>query len=105
MPMSVSMVVVFTRTALGETASASLLTTMSSLISVFLSPLLILFYTGSKTQIDLPSVIIKLLLRVLLPMIIGQLLQTFVKSVVTYVNEHRIFFKRTQEYALIYIGM
>jgi len=103
MPMSVSMVVVFTRTAMGETASASLLTTMSSLISVFVSPLLILFYTGSKTHIDLPSVIIKLLLRVLLPMIIGQLLQTFVKSVVTYVDEHRNFFKRTQEYALIYI--
>lgn len=101
--MSVSMVIVFTRTAMGETASATLLAPASSLISVFLSPFLILYYIGTKTEIDLPSVIIKLLLRVLLPMIIGQLLQFYVKPVVIYVDENINTFKRAQEYALIYI--
>jgi len=103
MPMSVSMVIVFTRTAMGETANATLVAPASSLISVFLSPLLILFYIGTKTKIDLPSVIVKLLLRVLLPMIIGQLLRLFVKPVVTFVEDNITTFKRSQEYALIYI--
>ena len=103
MPMSISMVIVFTRTAMGETASATLIAPTSSLMSVFLSPFLILYYIGTKTEIDLPSVIIKLLLRVLLPMIIGQLLQIYVKSAVVYVDEHINTFKRAQEYALIYI--
>lgn len=103
MPMSVSMVIVFTRTALGETASATLVAPTSSLLSVFLSPMLILFYIGTQTKMDLPSVIIKLLLRVLLPMVVGQLLQYFVQPVVSFVEANMSKFKRAQEYALIYI--
>ena len=103
MPMSVSMVIVFTRMSNGATANATLIAPTSSFLSVFLSPLLIIFYINTKTQIDLLSVIVKLLLRVLLPMVVGQLLQLFAKPVVRFVNDNIEAFKASQEWALIYI--
>ena len=75
----------------------------SSLLSVVISPMLILYYIGTKTEINLPSVVIKLLLRVLLPMVVGQGLQYYTPSVVTYIEHHLAKFKAAQEYALIYI--
>ena len=45
----------------------------------------------------------KLLLRVLLPMVIGQFLQFFAKPVVRYVDDNIGAYKASQEYALIYI--
>lgn len=103
MPMSVSMVIVFTRMSNGETANATLVAPASSFIAVFFSPLLILSYIHTQTEIDLAAVVIKLLLRVMLPMVIGQVLQAFAKPVVTFVNEHIKAFKASQEWTLIYI--
>jgi len=102
MPISVSICIVFTRMAGGEVANATLIAPSSSLISVFLSPLLILFYMGTKTHIDLLSVFVKLLLRVLLPMVVGQILQRFETSL-AFVENNLSKFKRAQEYALVYI--
>jgi solute carrier family 10 (sodium/bile acid cotransporter), member 7 len=102
MPMTISMVVVLTKAANGDEATAVFNSAIGNFIGVFLSPLLILGYLGVTGDIDLVRVFYQLALRVLLPSIIGQILQK-IESVNTFAANHKFILKQLQTYALIFI--
>jgi len=103
MPITVSMVIVLTISAKGDEAVAILLAAVGSLMGLFISPALVLLYIGVQPDIALPTVILKLILRVLVPLLFGQFLQHYSAHVVTSVERNRNRFKSCQEWALVFI--
>merc|ERR1719491_1803943 len=86
MPITVTMVIVLTKSANGDEAAAILNAALGSLLGVFVSPLLLLGYIGVKADINLMHVFMKLCLRVLVPIIVGQVLQQTSRTTVDFVN-------------------
>mmetsp|Transcript_5390 Transcript_5390/g.14585 ORF Transcript_5390/g.14585 Transcript_5390/m.14585 type:complete len:238 (-) Transcript_5390:27-740(-) len=72
-------------------------------IGVFISPVLILGYLGVTGDVKLLDIFIKLALRVVLPVAIGQILQKTSQGVVDFVKKHKPRFKRAQQLALVFI--
>jgi sodium/bile acid cotransporter 7 len=103
LPMTINMVLVLTKAGGGEDAAAIFNAAAGNMIGVFLSPVLILGYLGVTGDIDLVEVFYKLALRVVLPVIVGQLLQKFSKTVVDFVKAHKSKFKLAQQYCLVFI--
>jgi sodium/bile acid cotransporter 7 len=64
---------------------------------------LILGYLGVTADVELGSVFVKLILRVVAPVIIGQVLQKTSPWVVKFVQTHKSYFKAAQQYALEFI--
>ena len=103
LPITVNMVLVLTKSAGGDEASAIFNAAFGNLMGVFLSPALILGYLGVQGQINLGDVFLKLGLRVVLPIAIGQFLQKFVAPVKEFVKRYKKYFKKAQEYCLVFI--
>ena len=103
LPMTINMVLVLTKAAGGDEAAAIFNAAFGNLVGVFLSPVLILGYLGVSGSIDLANVFYKLALRVLLPILIGQLLQKFCKPVNDFVKKYKKYFKKAQQYCLVFI--
>jgi sodium/bile acid cotransporter 7 len=103
LPMTINMVLVLTKSAGGDEAAAIFNAAASNLIGVFLGPVLILGYLGVTGDIDLVEVFYKLAIRVVLPVIVGQLLQKNSKAVVNFVKTHKSGFKLAQQYCLVFI--
>lgn len=102
-PMTINMVLVLTKSSGGDEAAAVFNAAFGNLVGVFLTPVLILGYLGVSGDIDLGSVFYKLGVRVVLPIFVGQLLQKFSKTVVNFVKKYKKYFKKCQEYCLIFI--
>lgn len=98
-----SVVLVLTKSAGGDEASAIFNAAFGNLVGVFLSPALILGYLGVTGDINLGDVFFKLGLRVVLPIAIGQLLQKFVTPAKEFVKKYKKYFKQAQEYCLVFI--
>ena len=103
LPITVNMVLVLTKSAGGEEASAIFNSAFGNLVGVFLSPALILGYLGVQGQVNLGDVFLKLGLRVVLPIVIGQVLQKFVPPAKEFVKRYKKYFKKAQEFALVFI--
>eukprot|EP00584_Thalassiosira_punctigera_P024719 CAMPEP_0172553542 /NCGR_PEP_ID=MMETSP1067-20121228/51267_1 /TAXON_ID=265564 ORGANISM="Thalassiosira punctigera, Strain Tpunct2005C2" /NCGR_SAMPLE_ID=MMETSP1067 /ASSEMBLY_ACC=CAM_ASM_000444 /LENGTH=420 /DNA_ID=CAMNT_0013341749 /DNA_START=95 /DNA_END=1357 /DNA_ORIENTATION=+ len=103
LPVTVSMVIVLTKSADGDEAAAVLNAALGSLLGVFVSPLLILSYTGVRGEVDVAAVFLKLCLRVLVPVAAGQALQKRSRAVVAFVAKNKRQFKTCQEWALVLI--
>jgi len=103
LPITVNMVLVLTKSADGDEAAAIFNAAFGNLIGVFLSPALILGYLGVSGQINLGNVFFKLGLRVVLPIAIGQFLQKFVPPAKEFVKKYKKYFKKAQEYCLVFI--
>lgn len=103
MPITVTLVIVLTKSAEGDEAAAVLNAALGSLLGVFVSPMLILSYIGVKGDIDLASVFLKLCFRVLVPIAVGQALQKKSRTVVEFVRRNKKHFKTCQEWALVFI--
>lgn len=73
------------------------------MLGVFLSPVLILGYLGVTGDIDLLEVFYKLALRVVLPVAVGQIIQKTMPRVVAYYKANKKYFKKFQEYCLVFI--
>lgn len=102
LPMTISMVNVLTKAGNGDEAAAIFNSAMGNLIGVFLSPVLILAYLGVTGGIDVADVLVKLILRVVVPVLVGQVLQR-IAVVNDFVKRHKVAFKYAQQYALIFI--
>ena len=89
MPLSVNMVIVLTASAGGDEAAAVFNTAFSNLVGVFLSPILILGYLGMTGDVDLVSTFTNMAIRVVLPIIIGQIIRKMSTSVVNFMKEHK----------------
>lgn len=102
LPMAINMVVVLTKASHGDEAAAVFNATSANLIGVFLSPALIPFYLGVSGDADLLAVFTKLSIKVVLPVIAGQVLQ-LVPTVNNFVKQHKQTFKLLPQYSLIFI--
>lgn len=103
LPLTINMVCVLTKSSGGDEASAIFNAAFGNMIGVFLSPVLILGYLGVTGGVDLFEVFYKLVLRVLVPVIVGQLLQKFSQTVVAFVKKYKPKFKAAQQYTLVFI--
>ena len=102
MPMTISTVVVLTKAAGGDEAAAIFNSAAGNAVGVFLTPLLILGYLGVSGDIDLVTVFYQLALRVLLPALVGQILQRFT-VVQDFTASHKFLLKQAQTYSLVFI--
>jgi solute carrier family 10 (sodium/bile acid cotransporter), member 7 len=103
LPMSVNLVIVLTASADGDEASAVFNTTFSNVVGIFLSPALILGYLGSKADIQLGQVFYKLTLKVIVPLVIGQVIQKIFPTVLDFCKGHKWHLKKAQETCLVFI--
>ncbi|CAB9523234.1 bile acid cotransporter 7 [Seminavis robusta] len=103
MPITVTMVIVLTKSAKGDEAAAVLLAAVGSLLGVIVTPALLLAYIGVQSDVSFPEVFLKLVLRVVVPLLVGQLLQTYSSTVLEFVTRNKPHFKGFQEWALIFI--
>ena len=101
--MTVNMVIVLTKSAGGDEACALLNASMGNLLGVFVTPALILGYLGQQSDIKFIDVVLKLLYRVVIPIIFGQILQNFAKSALDFVTKHKPKFGKAQEFCLTFI--
>jgi len=103
LPITVNMVVVLTISAGGDEGAAIFNAAFGNLVGVFLSPVLILGYLGITGDVDLVNTFVKLAIRVILPIIVGQILRKTSKAVVNFVKKHKKKFKKGQELSLTFI--
>ena len=103
LPMTINMVIVFTRSAEGDEASAIFNASFGNLVGSLISPALILGYLGTQGDIELLDVFYKLALRVLLPIAIGQILRNLFQGVKDLVKQYKSVIGKIQQYCLIFI--
>lgn len=103
LPMTINTVSVLTKSSGGDEAVAVLNAALGNMIGIFLTPALIFAYLGVRGDVDLFNVFIKLSLRVVIPVIVGQLLQKFVPVVLNFVKKYKPKFKICQEMCIVYI--
>ena len=104
LPMSINVGIVLTAAAGGDEAAAVLHSAIGNTVGIFLSPLLILLYLpGLVADVNLVEVITSLVLRVLVPLVIGQLVQKIFTGVYDFYVAHKQTFKKIPELLLVYI--
>ncbi|KAL7574487.1 hypothetical protein ACA910_015849 [Epithemia clementina (nom. ined.)] len=103
MPMAINLVHVLTEAAGGDEPLAIINSAGANMIGVFLSPALILGYLGVTGETQMTDVFYKLTLRVLLPVIVGQIVQKTMPWVMAIFNKYKLYYKKAQEYALVFI--
>jgi len=103
LPLTINMVFVLTKSSGGDEAAAIFNAAFGNMLGIFLSPALILGYIGVSGKIDLFTVFLKLVLKVALPIVVGQLLQKFSTIAVEFVKNNKKHFKFVQENCLIFI--
>lgn len=103
LPITINMVYVLTAASNGDEAAAVFNAAAGNMIGVFLSPILILAYVGVTGSVDMAKVFVKLCLRVVLPILIGQIVQKCIKIVVEFYTKNKKYIKKTQMYSLVFI--
>jgi len=103
LPLTVNSVFVLTKSSGGDEAAAIFNAAFGNMVGIFLSPALILGYIGVSGKVDLLTVFMKLVLKVVVPIVVGQILQKFSKVVVGFVKKYKKYFKNAQEKCLIFI--
>ncbi|KAI2491478.1 SBF-like CPA transporter family (DUF4137) [Fragilaria crotonensis] len=104
LPMAINMVFILTKSAGGDEAAAILNATFANLIGVFLSPLLILGYLGvSGDGVNLVDVFYELAVRIVMPLIIGQIIHKRSTRAVQWMKTYARHVKKSQIYALVFI--
>lgn len=111
LPLTVSMVFVLTKSAEGDEALAVFHAAVGNILGVFVSPVLITVYLGVREgggdddggSVHALTILIKLLLRVVVPLMIGQLCRFLVPSVCQFMVTHKRRIKVTQECILAFI--
>jgi sodium/bile acid cotransporter 7 len=101
--MSVNMVAILTRACNGDEAAAVFNQAFGNMTGVFLSPSLILGYLGVSADIKLGEIFYQLSLRIVVPVIVGQLLQKTSHYVSNMGTKYKNHFKHIQEYSLLFI--
>jgi len=103
LPLSISMVAVLAKCAGGDEASAVFHAAFGNFLGVFLSPPLVLGYLGVAGSVDMVDVLYKLIIRVIVPVLVGQVLQKFCPPVVRFATTYKSSFNAIKQYALVYI--
>jgi solute carrier family 10 (sodium/bile acid cotransporter), member 7 len=104
LPMSINAVIVMTQASHGDEAAAIFHTAFSNFTGIFLSPVLIVLYLPSITvDVDLLEVFKELTYKIIIPLAIGQIVHLLCTPLREFYFAHKVTFKKTQEYCLIFI--
>jgi solute carrier family 10 (sodium/bile acid cotransporter), member 7 len=103
LPMAINMVIIMSHTADGDVGVAVFNSAFGNMLGVFLSPGLILGYLGVSGDVDLGQIFYKLVLRVVVPIVVGQVARITSKTVADLVTNHKLFCGKSQMYALLFI--
>lgn len=103
LPMTISSVAVLTKISGGDEAAAIFNSACSNLIAVFLSPMLILGFVGVTGDVNVTQVFFNIALRVVLPVLVGQILQKQSRWAVMFVQKYKKFFRQAQLYSVVWI--
>jgi len=104
LPMSINVGIVLTTAAGGDVAAAVIHSVVGNTLGIFISPLLILMYLpGVVANVDLAKVIVSLVIRVLVPLLVGQLVQKLVPAIYDFYVKHRKMMKKIPELLLVFI--
>lgn len=102
--MAINAVTVLTVGCHGDEASSIFNEAFGNMIGVFLSPVLIRGYLGANhSNASLPTILWKLVVRVVAPLIVGQALRVSFKMVAEFRQNYAKWFVRAQKYLLIFI--
>mmetsp|Transcript_10403 Transcript_10403/g.15888 ORF Transcript_10403/g.15888 Transcript_10403/m.15888 type:complete len:418 (+) Transcript_10403:133-1386(+) len=103
LPMAINMVIILCKNADGDEAAAVFNSAVGNLIGIFLSPVLILGYLGVSGDVNLIEVFWKLCVRVVVPLVIGQVIQKNWKDVKPFMKSNSLYIKKAQIYTLVFI--
>jgi len=104
LPMAINMVIILSKNADGDEAAAVFNSAVGNLVGIFLSPILILGYLGvSSEDVNLVDVFWKLVLRVVVPLAIGQIVQKTSTEIKRFMKQSSHDIKKAQIYALVFI--
>lgn len=101
LPTTVNMCVILTSTVGGNVASALCNAVLSNLLGIVLTPILLFRFFGSDITLPLYDMVMKLMNKVLLPVMMGQLLRARVPAIKNWYYRHEPFLKRSQEVVLL----
>jgi solute carrier family 10 (sodium/bile acid cotransporter), member 7 len=101
--MAINMVIILSKTADGDEGTAIFNSAFGNMLGVFLSPLLILGYLGVSGDIDLGEIFYKLVIRVVVPLVVGQILQKLCRPIRDFSKTHSRALSKSQMYALLFI--
>lgn len=102
--MAINAVTVLTAACHGDEAASIFNEALGNMAGVFLSPLLIRGYLGANEQhASLPTIFWKLVVRVIVPLILGQALRMSSSKVAAFRQTYTNCFARAQKYLLIFI--
>lgn len=102
LPATISSAIVVTSNSEGDSSSALFSTTLSNILGIFITPILCGHFLASSSNgaPPLSSLIIKLSLLVLLPIVVGQLLRPFVRE---WAMASKKLFKRLSNSFIVFI--
>ena len=103
LPMPTNMFIVLVNASNGDEANALFLATTVNLLGVFLTPLMILFYLGEKSDFDFISAYKTLGLRVLLPVFVGFCMRHKINGAAKYCKENIKKFGIIRQRCLVFI--
>ncbi len=104
MPLTLNSCTMFTIRAGGDEALAVFHATFGNLLSVVVSPALLLMYLGlQEVSIGIGTMLFNLTARILLPTIVGQIIRRSSRSVVEFQESRDKIFKYGQELCLLFI--
>ena len=101
--MTINMVLVLTASSRGNEACALLNATAGNFMGVFITPAYLMLFLGQDSDIKFFDVVLKLSYRVLLPTIVGLLLQNLVKPIRDFSEKNKANFSKAGEYLLVFI--
>lgn len=102
LPVSINAVVILASAAKGDVAVAMFHAAFGNMLGIFLSPMLILGYLGKSGNVALGTVFYQLTLRVIVPVMVGQLLRFSFQWVVDFAKKYKFYLSKAQQYLLVY---
>jgi len=95
LPTTVNMCVILSASAGGNVASALCNAVYGSLLGIFVTPTMLFQFFGTKISLPFTEMVSKLIVKVLVPVLVGQLLRLV--ALKGFYNKHKNFFMKFQE--------
>jgi sodium/bile acid cotransporter 7 len=103
LPMPVNMVMVLSAAAGADEAAAIFNTVVGNVLGIFLTPVLVVMYLGQSGDVPLGEIFWKMVLRVIVPLLVGHVIRKSSDRVRTFYAKYKRCFKATSEYLLLFI--
>ena len=88
---------------LKDEAAAIFNATFGNIVGIFLTPALILLYIGNSGGVPVGKTISTLAIRVLVPLVVGQLIRKISTHFTAFVKKYKYYIDKAREYTLVFI--